>query len=718
MGNFLPEHLRRTAAERAKEWREGQKAKGIKDSRPPRPSGPKKYDGSKSKFGSGEFVAVDGEGFSEGPLQQWYLGADRQLYSGREHFYAYLSASDGSEIYAEKGRLGTQECLDFLLAITERNPKAIVVAFGASYDMTQILYDLSLEQITALLNGSSLGKKKHLDLELGNFDYRLELRPRRSLTVMRWPGGARKFRPNAKGGWDMTPCAKVTLWDVWGFFQDSFTEVMRKWIPNDPDYQMIKLQKGNRKTFQRSEIATIKTYNAAELRCLVAIMDRVRDAVRNFGLVLNRWDGAGAIAAAIMKREKVKDHKKNTPPDVFQAARHAYSGGHIEAVQIGFHDGPIYHYDINSAYPAEFAQLPSLQHGFWIHGTGDNPPPGFTVVRTRWTFLEPAPFYPLFYRDDAGSILYPRTGDGWHWFPEWEAARQFVQQFGAKRFQVVEWWHFKQTQNAAKPFAWIADYYKRRMEIVAYAKATGIEIGEEKIIKLGLNSLYGKTAQQVGASRDGDTGEVKAPPYFQLEWAGMVTAGCRAKLMQAALTAPEGIISFATDGIFSTRPIPLDAPKEKQLGKWEAAIHAGMTMVMPGVYWLHEEKSKPKHYSRGFDKEQMQEPEKVHRAWKRRESKIRIELTRLIGFGTAIRGGAWWDMRGMFITSDRALRLNGDNSKRYPVTMGKARLWQELSFAMPRENESDQLSAPFEISWLAEKEGYEEEREAADADLA
>jgi hypothetical protein len=718
MPNRLPDHLRRSNAERARESREARKAAGWKDTRKNRPSGPKPYDAGKSRFASGEFVAVDGEGFSEGPIQHWRLGANRQLYSGREHFYAYLSASDGSEIYSENGRLGTKECLDFLLAITERNPKAIVVAFGASYDMTQILYDLSLEQIQTLLNGSSLGKRKFLDLELGGFDYRLELRPRRSLVVMRWPGGTRKFEPLPNGRFKMTPHAQVTLWDVWGFFQDSFTEVMRKWIPNDPDYQMILSQKGNRKFFQRSEIDTIKTYNAAELRCLVAIMDRVRDAVRNLGLTLNRWDGAGAIAAAILKREAVKDHKKQTPPNVFHAARHAYSGGHIEAVQIGHYDGPVYHYDVNSAYPAEFANLPSLQHGFWRHGKGGEPPAGFTMVRTRWVFNEPAPFYPLFYRDESGSILYPRTGDGWHWFPEWEAAKRFVQQFGAKRFDVIEWWHFQQTHNATKPFAWIADYYKRRMEIVAHAKAAGIEIGEEKIIKLGLNSLYGKTAQQVGAARDGDTGEVKTPPYFQLEWAGMVTAGCRAKLMQAALEAPEGIISFATDGIFSTRPIPLETPREKQLGKWEAAIHAGMTMVMPGVYWLHEENSKPKHYSRGFDKEQMEEPERVHRAWKRRETKIEVELTRLIGFGTAIRGGAWWDMRGMFITSHRSLRLNGDNSKRYPVTMSRARLWKELAFAMPRENESPELSAPFEISWLVEKEGYEEEREAFDAELA
>jgi hypothetical protein len=707
----LPDHLRRTAAERAKEWR----------ARNPGKRGGKSGKGGKhqSKFQRGEFVAVDGEGFSEGEECRWKLGADDRLYVGRSHFYALLSASDGSEIYAEHGRLTTKQCLDFLLAITERNPHAIVVAFGASYDVTQILYDLSVEQLQKALSGEGLGARRFVDVELGEHDYRLEVRPRKSLTVMRWPAGAPKYERDKRGGMKMTPCAKATLWDVWGFFQDSFAGVMRKWIPGHPDYQFIARMKGERSIFDRAEIAEIRRYNAAELRCLVAIMDALRLAVQALGLTLNRWDGAGAIAAAILKLHDVKAHKAKCPSDVELAARHAYSGGHIEVVQLGWHDGAVFHYDVNSAYPAEFAELPSLAQGHWVHGTSGEPPAGFTLVRTRWRFREPMPFYPLFYRTDDGGILYPRAGEGWHWFSEWSVAREFVARFGAHEFEVVEWWHFKAANNADKPFGWIRDYYKRRQDIVAEAKRLGVEMGEEKIIKLGLNSLYGKTAQQVGARRNED-GEIQEPPYFQMEWAGAVTAGCRAKLMYAAIENPAAIIGFATDGLFSTQPLSVDAPVAKELGKWEAQTHIGITMVMPGVYWLHDAGSKPKNYSRGFDKKTMSDPEFVIAAWARKRATVDIELTRLIGLGTAAKGGAWYDMRGMFVTSTRALRLDGMNSKRERITFNLLRQpHRALVPTLPRENDSHEISAPFDVAWANEdRDGFDEEREAIDADLA
>src|SRR5205823_4313064 len=75
--------------------------------------------------------------------------------------------------------------------------------------------------------------------------------------------------------------------------------------------------------------------------------------------------------------------------------------------------------------------------------------------------------------------------------------------------------------------------------------------GGEKVLKLGLNSIYGKLAQGLGYKG-------KAPPYQSYLWAGMITAGTRAQILNLATLAPEGLVMVATDGIFFDREIPVE----------------------------------------------------------------------------------------------------------------------------------------------------------------
>jgi hypothetical protein len=254
------------------------------------------------------------------------------------------------------------------------------------------------------------------------------------------------------------------------------------------------------------------------------------------------------------------------------------------------------------------------------------------------------------------------------------------------------------------------------------------------MIKLGLNSLYGKTAQQIGA-RDNEDGEIEPPPFFQMEWAGWVTAGCRAKLMQAAIQNPTAIIAMATDGIYSTEPLDLWCPSEKILGAWEFTKHAGITMVMPGVYWIEDEnngKRKLKHFSRGFNKEQMSDVDFVHQAWKWRRNNVDVSIQRLIGLGTAVASDAFWLMRGCFVTSQRDLRLDGGNSKRYPAALTQCTPWKNLVSTVPVDHDLEGLednfvSAPYQIAWLDDEvadpwhdldgEAWDD-AESLDADLA
>ena len=266
----------------------------------------------------GEFVAIDGEGFSEGAEFRVQIGAHRTVYTGRQHYYAYLAASDGSSIYSADGRLTGAACLDFLCDIRERNPNAILVVFGGSYDICHMVaHSFDANEIKQLLGKGKTARK--LECQFGDFQYRLEYRARKSFTIRRWPIGVRKTARDASGGYKLTPHTLAVVWDVWGFFQDSFVGVMKKWLPNDPDFNFIQRMKGDRNIFERSEFSEIKTYNDAELRCLVKIMESVRAAINDLGLKITRWDGAGAIAAAFMAKHKVKQHMMMTPQPVFIA---------------------------------------------------------------------------------------------------------------------------------------------------------------------------------------------------------------------------------------------------------------------------------------------------------------------------------------------------------------------------------------------------------------
>lgn len=176
-------------------------------------------------------------------------------------------------------------------------------------------------------------------------------------------------------------------------------------------------------------------------------------------------------------------------------------------------------------------------------------------------------------------------------------------------------------------------------------------------------------------------------------------------MMLAAIQKPRSVIMFATDGLFTTEPLDLDAPKEKTLGAWEAKVHDGITVVMPGVYWLHDG-DKVKHYSRGFDKKDMSDCAFVHQAWRERRENVGVKLTRLIGIGSACASKEYWKLRGCFAESRRMLCLDGENSKRYGIDYAAgARPWERLEPLVVRDHELPNIlgvpeSAPYPISWL------------------
>jgi hypothetical protein len=140
--------------------------------------------------------------------------------------------------------------------------------------------------------------------------------------------------------------------------------------------------------------------------------------------------------------------------------------------------------------------------------------------------------------------------------------------------EVLETWVFNST-STEKPFAFIEPLYNKRR---ALKKAgDGAHVG----IKLALNSLYGKLAQQVGWERT-EKG-LRIPPFHQIEWAGFTTSHCRAAVLRACLGNLESVIAFETDAVFTSAP--LNVPTGSALGEFEAVEFQNLTYVQSGMYF-------------------------------------------------------------------------------------------------------------------------------------
>jgi hypothetical protein len=164
--------------------------------------------------------------------------------------------------------------------------------------------------------------------------------------------------------------------------------------------------------------------------------------------------------------------------------------------------------------------------------------------------------------------VFPNAGaSGYWWREEWQAARA-----GWGKGIVFDHAYILRRECDCKPFSFLP-------ELFAHRRAVGKESGEGKVLKLALNSVYGKLAQTIGGAQ-----------YASRVWAGMITSGTRAQVLRLMLrhTKLENVLMIATDGLFSRECHDVDT--QIVLGGWERNEHESITLIRPGIYWLGNEK--------------------------------------------------------------------------------------------------------------------------------
>jgi hypothetical protein len=593
------------------------------------------------------FVGIDGEGQSD-PVTG-------------EHFYTLMAA------VSERGiartirplngkRLTTEECLKFIVSGGKRD-KFFAYSFG--YDLTKILEDLDDLSIYKLFRPELRTKER------GGRTVQVPIYwPQREFPdapdwALNYLNG--RFSVQQRIGWkaDGPKWGKtVVIHDIWRFFQGKFTAALEDWkvpgnIPKDERENILRNMremKDKRSDFDRIDSQEIEQYCLSECRYMAELARKVTEAHIQAGIPLKSYFGAGSSASAMLKVMDVQKHiatsrETKLPEELDYAIKCAFFGGRFENSVIGVIRGPLWSYDISSAYPYQITFLPCLIHGQWKHTNNENQTrearaaiihyhlhPPSCIPRKTWG---PYPFR-ISEGNEKGSIVFPESGStGWLWKDEFFEGQKLY-----PNAEFLDAWIYE-CECDCQIFKRIPIFYKSRLQI-------GKE-GPGIVIKLGTNSCYGKTAQFIG----GKPGE-----FTSWIWAGMITSGCRSQILRAmaAHTDLRNMLMVATDGIASRERLTLDIPRDtgtfdavdengkpanKPLGGWEEKeLPKGLFFARPGIYFpLNPTKEETKKVrARGIGRGVIWEQwEKIVQAYESGEDNVRVKnLSRFIGAKNAI----------------------------------------------------------------------------------
>lgn len=486
--------------------------------------------------------------------QKRFVGWDGE--GPRDAGYALFGNSDGDEICHPY--IHTREALDLMIAHKRENPDTIDVWFGGDYDVSMILTDLPRRHMTAL----------HEYNKTVWLDYQIEHIPHKWFKLRRGE-------------------ISVILFDIHSFFDSGYADALDSWKIGTPEERAAIVQgKANRADFVWVDIEDIRAYFRLELRLMPPLCEKLREVFADAGYVPRSWHGPGALARMALQRHHVYDAMAATPKAVSEAARFAFAAGRFELVKAGWFHGTVYNYDIHSAYPYFATFLPNLRKGVWRR-TQVFEPGKYGVYRIRYEARDANLFslYPLFRRLPNAGVAWPHRVTGWYWSPEAELVAD------DQDAEFLDGWVFDEDDPTDRPFAWLLEYYNRRMILKNSGQAA------EYTFKLIINAVYGQLAQRVGWNRKNG----KPPRTHQLEWAGFITSACRAAVYKAACNAGEKLVSIDTDGLYALAPIEgLDLGDS--LGQWESAEYEDGVFWQSGVYCLKTAEGWKKARTRGIPK--------------------------------------------------------------------------------------------------------------------
>ena len=574
-----------------------------------------------------------------------FVGIDTEAIDNK---LVYLCASDGEgNVRHFEDFSAPERALEWLCNL----PKAhtVYVGFYFDYDVSMLLKDLPSHCLQRLRTTTRCYWAQ----------FRIEHVPGKYFTITNREN-QRSFR----------------LWDAGGFAQSSFSTVIKQWKLGDKnDHVFIDRMKAERSRFAQSNIGEIKRYCAIECKLLAQYLERIVSLHSEVGLQLSSYCGAGSTATALFRKYGYENRTPSIPKNIIEIAEESYYGGRCETSIIGPYKGAIFSYDINSAYPFACAQIPV---GISWKETKKLVPgkAGFYLV--RWKLPSRNVWGPFPLRKIGGknlpSLLYPNEGEGW--YTSYEVFEAMLVHGNA--IEIVYGFYCVDSELA---FPWIQQTIDARMKY----KSEGDE--RHFPLKLGLNSIYGKMAQTTGKQQ-----------YRNVVYASWITGFTRAIIYRAIAREKHNVLLVATDGIISTKPLPLSVGNS--CGQWEVQCHENAWIAQAGVYWIGD-----KIRTRGFEQKYI-DFAAVQAAWKqsKENAQIKVPIRRFIGYRQACArnrpdiAGTWFDgerVMSLYPHRRQLWKKKGDTYYTLPAAIN----WQHVIETELPNDEENMIEQP---DWILE----------------
>ncbi len=561
---------------------------------------------------SERIIGIDGEGQGRGP-----------------HLYTYLAAADERgglwSTAASKG-LSTEQCLDFLLSLPRRS---LIFGYAFLYDLTKWMTDLPDRLLYLLFH------EERRQMICTNADGKLTTRFRPII----WGRYKLNYMNRRFSVAHLDTGRSATLWDIFRFFQGKFTKALIDWqIAAKERLQDMERMKDLRASFDKMSVEAVHEYCNEECLYLAKLGRQLLKTHDDCGLTLKSYYGAGSTASVLLEKMEVLKYRADPPPAMKEPLACAFFGGRFENSCVGLIEGPVYGYDISSAYPYQAMLLPCLACGAWEFSRSERELQESRLALVNWIIApitsnseSDMAWGTLPVRSKDGTIAFPLSAKGgWIWKDEFLAARKVNSNVDYRGF-----WRYR-TDCYHQPFRRLGEIYRERVRIGKDAK--GI------VLKLGPNSVYGKVAQSRGGIE---------PPFQSWIWAGNITSGCRAQLLEGIYAATNrwDVLMFATDGIWSRAHLSLPKPEDtgtsdlsKPLGGWEEKVfQRGVFAVRPGIYFpLSPTEDELKEVrARGLGKKVLYEQwPRIVEAWNNRQESVTVGgIQRFIGAKSGVSTG-------------------------------------------------------------------------------
>lgn len=422
--------------------------------------------------------------------------------------------------------------------------------------------------------------------------FKIDIMPEKSMTIkVPFEDSLPKAQRNSNQ--ELIDWATIDVQDVGSIFDSSFIAAMEAFqIPmTDDERQQLHDGKAGRSinaTYAEREemIDEIVAYNRLEIGLIYRLISRLVDTLQGLGVQMDierDLQGIGTLAGNFLSQmaeeyEIVRSYNlaAEIGEEVYMTANNAFFGGHMETVRPGLHKDMV-QADITSAYPFIMSSLPSLEGAIssdiMSAERANRAVAAGSIVFAEISYYGASDILgALPFRTHDDNVLRPKDGRGVYLWTEVQAADR------AGLLKEVIWhkgWAVTPVSKE-KPFAFMLDLYAERLRV-------GKKSVRGMMIKLLMNSIYGKLAQAVGN-----------PEFANPIYACLITAGTRIMLLDAIGSHPKGeaaLLATATDAVFFDSVHPGLDTTENTLGAWEETFYDQAFLMKPGI-WGGVEKGK------------------------------------------------------------------------------------------------------------------------------